>query len=116
MEGVVGNTAEGILQSIGIKGERRSVVRVGGVDLSFWNPEITIFEPVGCIKDIAEGGGGAQTGGGTSLNDVGYYGRNKCKVHYVRKDRSLDTKSFGGLGGYLDRVKQPNLDPSYCGV
>ena len=108
--------AEGTIEGIGVKGRRVTTVKIGTSELTFENPEISIFEPVGCIEDIAEGGGGAQTGGGTSLNDVGYYGRNKCKVFFVNKDRSFEPLSFGGLGGYLERIKQPGLDPSYCGV
>ena len=108
--------AEGTIEGIGVKGRRVTTVKIGTTDLTFQNPEISIFEPVGCIKDIAEGGGGAQTGGGTSLNDVGYYGRNKCKVFFVNKDRSFEPLSFGGIGGYLEKIKQPGLDPSYCGV
>ena len=110
------NVCEGTLKNISVKGLRTTIVNVGpGTtdDLSFRNPEISIFEPVGCIKDIS---GGAQTGGGTSLNDVGYYGRNKCKVFYVNKEKSFEPLSFGGLGGHLEKLKQPNLDPSYCGV
>ena len=113
---VVGTEAEGTIEGIGVKGRRVTTVKIGTTELTFENPEISIFEPVGCIDDIAEGGGGAQTGGGTSLNDVGYYGRNKCKVFFVNKDRSFEPLSFGGLGGYLERIKQPGLDPSYCGV
>jgi hypothetical protein len=79
--------------------------------LSFKNPEITIFEPVGCLEGLTQSGDG-----GTSINDVGYYGRGTCKVHYVRKDRSLEIKSYDGLGGHLSRLKQPHLDPSFCGV
>ena len=108
--------AEGTIEGIGVKGRRVTTVKIGTTDLTFENPEISIFEPVGCIKDIAEDGGGAQTGGGTSLNDVGYYGRNKCKVFFVNKDRSFEPLSFGGIGGYLEKIKQPGLDPSYCGV
>lgn len=108
--------AEGTIEGIGVKGRRVTTVKIGTTELTFENPEISIFEPVGCIDDIAEGGGGAQTGGGTSLNDVGYYGRNKCKVFFVNKDRSFEPLSFGGIGGYLEKIKQPGLDPSYCGV
>lgn len=107
---------EGTIEGISVKGRRVTTVKIGTTDLTFENPEISIFEPVGCIKDIADGGGGSQTGGGTSLNDVGYYGRNKCKVFFVNKEKSFEPLSFGGLGGHLEKLKQPNLDPSYCGV
>ena len=109
------DTCEGKLKSIGVKGLRTTVVTVstalGDIDMSFKNPEISIFEPVGCIEGLTQSGDG-----GTSINDIGYYGRGTCKVHYVRKDRSMEIKYYDGLGGYMDRLKQPNLDPSFCGV
>ena len=101
----------GTIKSVGVKGLRKTVTTVGTADLSFKNPEITIFEPVGCLEGLTQSGDG-----GTSINDVGYYGRGTCKVHYVRKDRSLEIKSYDGLGGHLSRLKQPHLDPSFCGV
>ena len=109
------DVCDGILKSIGVKGLRTTVVSLvtnsGNIDLSFKNPEVSIFEPVGCIEGLTQSGDG-----GTSINDIGYYGRGTCKVHYVRKDRSLEIKYYDGLGGYMDRLKQPNLDPSFCGV
>tara|TARA_Y100000816_G_scaffold11321_1_gene7409 strand:- start:3803 stop:4927 length:1125 start_codon:yes stop_codon:yes gene_type:complete len=101
----------GTIKSVGVKGLRKTVTTVGTADLSFKNPEITIFEPVGCLEGLTQSGDG-----GTTINDVGYYGRGTCKVHYVRKDRSLEIKSYDGLGGHLSRLKQPHLDPSFCGV
>ena len=52
--------AEGTIEGIGVKGRRVTTVKIGTTDLTFENREISIFEPVGCIDDIAEGGGGAQ--------------------------------------------------------
>ena len=81
------------------------------VVLSFKNPEAFIFKPVGC--DTLSTGSGL--GGTAGADDRGYYGRGRCKVHYVNKSPQFQIKSYTGTGGYLDKLKRPNIDISFCG-
>ena len=37
------------------------------------------------------------------------------KAVYVNKDRLFEPNGYGGLGGYLDDLKQPNTDEKWCG-
>ena len=92
--------------------------------VSFENPEMTIFEPVGCdslsqyIKPDGSGAGGTGSGLGGAIgrDQRGYYGRGSCKVTYVNKDPAFEPKGYDGPGGYLDMVKMPHDDTArYCG-
>ena len=92
--------------------------------LSFENPELTIFEPVGCdslsqyIKPDGSGAGGTGSGLGGAIgrDQRGYYGRGSCKVTYVNKDPAFEPKGYDGPGGYLDMIKMPHDDTArYCG-
>ena len=81
------------------------------VVLSFKNPEKYIFEPVGCDSLSA----GSGLGGTAGSDDRGYYGRGRCKVHYVNKSPEFEPKNYHGTGGYLDKIKRPHTDVSFCG-
>ena len=81
------------------------------VVLSFKNPEAFIFEPVGC-NALSSGSG---LGGTSGADNRGYYGRGRCKVHYVNKSPQFQPKTYTGTGGYLDKLKRPNTDISFCG-
>lgn len=81
------------------------------VVMSFKNPEAFIFKPVGC--DALSAGSGL--GGTAGADGRGYYGRGRCKVHYVNKSPQFQIKSYTGTGGYLDKLKRPNIDISFCG-
>ena len=86
---VDGGNNEFVLQSIGVTGARETIIKnVNNNDtLSLRNPEIAIQE-VQCIND---------------------------KAVYVNKDRLFEPNGYGGLGGYLDDLKQPNTDENWCG-
>ena len=81
------------------------------VVMSFKNPEKFIFKPVGC--DALSAGSGL--GGTAGADNRGYYGRGRCKVHYVNKSPQFQPKTYTGTGGYLDKLKRPNTDISFCG-
>ena len=83
----------------------------GATTLTFKNPEVYIFEPVGC-STLSDGSG---LGGTSGSDNRGYYGRGRCKVHYVSKSPQFQIKTYTGTGGYLDKIKRPNTDASFCG-
>ena len=79
--------------------------------LTFKNPEAYIFEPVGC-GTISAGSG---LGGTAGADNRGHYGRGRCKVFYINKSPQFQPKTYTGIGGYLDKLKRPNTDISFCG-
>ena len=79
--------------------------------LTFKNPEAYIFEPVGC-GTISAGSG---LGGTAGADNRGHYGRGRCKVFYINKSPQFQPKTYTGVGGYLDKLKRPNTDISFCG-
>lgn len=107
------NNGEAIIKSISVTGRRTTTIEnVDSVELSFENPERTIFEPVGC-DTLSDGSG---LGGTAGSDNRGYYGRGSCKVHYVNKDPTFEPKGYDGPGGYLDMIKMPHDDTTrYCG-
>ena len=106
-------SGEAIIKSISVTGRRTTTIKNdNSVELSFENPERTIFEPVGC-DTISDGSG---LGGTAGSDNRGYYGRGSCKVHYVNKDPAFEPKGYDGPGGYLDMIKMPHDDTArYCG-
>lgn len=107
------NNGEAIIKSISVTGRRTTTIEnVGGVQLSFENPERTIYEPVGC-DTLSEGSG---LGGTAGSDNRGYYGRGSCKVTWVNKDPAFEPKGYDGPGGYLDMIKMPHDERAkYCG-
>lgn len=75
------------IETVQVNGARETIIKNGADTLSLQNPEIAIYE-VNCINN---------------------------KPVYVNKDRLFEPNGYGGIGGYLDDLKQPNVDISFCG-
>ena len=81
------NNNEFIISSVMVDGNYEVVIRNSAADiLSFRNPVRTEYKPQ-CIND---------------------------KLVYVDKGVPIEPLSYDGVGGYLDKVRQPFVDDAFC--